>query len=256
MTSLTRIMGSMLCLGLAACSKTDNDPKKSSDFATDAIDAFYYFEIDEDNKVGFRVNFENDDRSLELDDGDNVEVAGGVETHSLTAVKSGSVVNYVANVDEGSLTPSNYQFKFVRENQEDSLRTFGPVPIAFDLTGVVTDGVLTPTDGRYIDIGWDNNAESGSRFDLKINYNCSRVDGGSAINSSKTLSDIGDDGSYRIDLVEVLGSTTSQTCNDFDVIALRVQLGLLDLTSLKGGSISGAQVRQALNMTLQQIDLE
>lgn len=259
MKSASRILGSVLCLGmgfgLTACSKTDNDPKNSSDFTTDAIDAFYYFEIDEDNKVGFRATFENDDRALELDGGDRVEVVGGNDTHSFTVVKSGSSVTYVANVDEGSAAPSNYQFKFVRDTLETSDDSYINVPKPFDITSPSSDSSLTPDGGTSFDITWDFVDDSNSSISIQFDYNCSRADGSSPISGSKTIPDVPAESPYEVKLADILNSTTSQTCNDFDITAYRTRTGSLDLVKLNGGSLRGAQVRQVLNLFIDGIDL-
>jgi len=243
-------------LVMVGCSEiSDNGPKSSSDFSTGAIDAFYYFEIEDDNDVGFRVRFEHDDRALELDGGDRVEVVGGADTHSFTPVVSGSSVTYIANVEEGSTLPSNYQFKFLRDTQQDSDNSFVSVPVAFDISAPSSEDSINAVNGRYFDIVWDANGNDNANLEMTFDFNCSRLDGTSSVSGSKTLENVTDNGSYRVDLLEVLETSGVQTCNDFDITLLRIRTGALDLANLNGGSIRGAQIRQVLNLTIEGISL-
>lgn len=251
------LSGSLLAFStlMVGCSVSDDDPAQSSDFATSAIDAFYYFEVDADNGVAFRVNFEHDDKSLTLDGGDKAQVVSGDDTHSLSEVKSGSTVNYVANVDEGSTLPANYQFQLLRDSQQDSDNSFVTVPISFDVNSPTTDSTIAATNNRYFTISWDDNGSDNARFDLRFDFNCSRIDGTSAISSNRTYEDVADNGSYQVDLLDVVGNNSIQVCNDFDITAWRIRTGALDLANLNGGSIRGAQVRQVLNLTIESINL-
>ena len=59
-----------------------------------------------------------------------------------------------------------------------------------------------------------------------------------------------------MDLLDVVGNNSIQVCNDFDITAWRIRTGVLDLANLNGGSIRGAQVRQVLNLMIENIDLQ
>lgn len=234
---------------LSACSGNDNETKKSSDFATEAIEAKYTVEVLADNNVSFVANFEHDGSSLELEAGDEVSVDIGAESLPLIETVSAGTATYRLNRTE-TLIASKYFFEFLRESQTDADGSFVEVPEEFSLASPTSNlEAYRPVNGKSFVITWDERTAgdgAGEEFTLRYDFDC-RHDSGTPSISDSFVEKVEDTGSHLVNLLEILAENTDignyQACSRFDIIAIRSSTdGNLDGT-LKSGSVVGSQVR-------------
>ena len=238
---------------LTACSDKDKETKKSTDFATGAIEAHYSVEVLEGSTVSYVANFKHDGSSLELEGGDVItaevdsqqvplieNVTAGIATYSL--VKT--------DVDE-TRTAGKYSFEFDRETQEDADNSQVEVPNEFTLTSPTSAGAsYRPANDKSFIIEWDRHSggdDNGEAFTIRYDFDCKHQSG--TPNISDSFAEIADDaeGSHLVDLTKILAKGDDEvadynTCTRFDIIAIRSSTdGILDVH--RAGSVVGSQVR-------------
>lgn len=228
----------------SGCSNIENETKRSSDFSTEAIEAFYSIEVKENNQVTYQANFAHDGSSLELEGGDEVFVAIGSESLPLIESISFGVASYRLNRTE-EFEAGRYFFEFTRESQENADNSFVIVPEEFTLvTPLLVDSDYEPSDGQTFAISWDaqGGVSADEEFTLRYDFDC-RNDSGTPSISSSYVEKVEDDGAHTVDLAVVLGAGDYDQCSRFTIIAIRSNSdGNLD-SALKSGSTVGAQVR-------------
>ncbi|MEH6451072.1 MAG: hypothetical protein V7765_20570 [Oleispira sp.] len=234
---------------LSACSDTDKETKKSTDYATAAIEANYSVEVLEGKKVSYVANFGHDGSSLELEAGDKVTVEIGAESLSLIESISSGTATYRLNRTE-TLLASKYFFEFLRETQEDADGSFVEVPESFSLTSPTSiTGAFRPANGKTFPISWDQRTggdDDGEEFTIRYDFDC-RHDSGTPSISKSYVEKVEDTGEHLVNLLTVLAENGEvgnyQACSRFNIIAIRSSTdGNLD-GALKSGSVVGSQVR-------------
>jgi hypothetical protein len=238
---------------LTACSDKDKETKKSTDFATGAIEAHYSVEVLEGTTVSYVANFKHDGSSLELEGGDVITVEVDSEQVPLIESVTAGIATYSlvkTDVDE-TRTAGKYSFEFVRETQEDADNSSVEVPNEFSLTSLTSpEASYRPENGKTFPIMWDKRTggdDDGEAFTIRYDFECKHQSGTPNISSSFVEAGIDADGTHLVDLTKVLAEGDNEVadydvCTRFDIIAIRSSTdGSLDL-GFKNGSVTGSQV--------------
>lgn len=234
---------------LTACSDKDKETKKSTDFATGAIEAHYSVEVSEEHKVIYRANFVNDSNSLNLEDGDVISIsAERSENIALNESISNGVATYsLVRTEIGD--PVRPFFDFTRTSQEDAKNSVVIIPKGFILSSPTKDTPDFSPEGNQFTITWINSdnttpaADINEEFTLRYDFTCRNSSGSSDIQGSVVEKPV-DTGSHNISLAEVLGEGSYTFCSQFDIVAIRsdAKSGSLVQPIIRG-SVVGSQVR-------------
>jgi hypothetical protein len=235
---------------LTACSDTEKETKKSTDFATVAIQANYSVEVSEAHKVIYRANFSNGNDSLKLENGDVVSIsASSSESIALTETVSAGIATYSLARTETS-DPARPFFDFTRITQEDANNSFVIVPNGFVLASpTLGTPNYSPSDKKTFTVTWLETSSSvpvpdlNEEFKLRYDFTCRHSSGTPSIQSS-VVEAPEDNGSHIVDLVKVLGTGDYAFCSQFDIIAIRSNAKTGSLARpIIDGSVVGSQVR-------------
>lgn len=239
----------LLTTSMMGCADKD-ETKKSSDFATNAIEAKYLVEVSEAHKVVYQANFIHDDNSLELEGGDVITITSvASEKIALEANVSGGKATYRLSRTETS-DPTRPFFDFTRTSQTDATGSFVQVPNAFVLNSPTANNPdYVPSDGKQFTLSWTETSsavptpDDNEEFTLRYDFSC-RNDSGNPSTSKTFIEKVVDNGTHVINLAAILGAGDYDACSQFDIIAIRsnAKSGTLD-NELKSGSTVGSQIR-------------
>lgn len=228
--------------------------QSSSDFATQAISAFYEVEAKVNAAQGgydyrLQARFRRADDILELDGGDQVRVSGPNE-YSLTETKVFGDVVYNRTVNIENPLRTSFTFKLERTKQQDADQSTITVPDAFEINQPRASGTVQLGSSKTMTVSWSNNDDDSEGMTVTQDYRCFTTAQGEVLRRevSNTFPETGGVTSAVINVAEATRNGSYSHCI-VDLSLKRLRKGTFD-PNLKSGSTNGYFVDSANNIRI------